>query len=279
MTRKHTILTAAVCAGVVLGVTGCGDGNGDGQKSGGGSGSTVKEQDRQKSGPGDTESSSAGRKAPSGVEGLPARDILAKGTEAITSASTLRVSTADSSTSSIDLTMDKTGNCAGTVTTEGFTSRLIRKGDKVWFKPEDAYWNDPAVKGVLTKFPEARGKYMHGTAEKSFSLALVSAYCELGSADGFAKLSGDGQKLTKGAVTTVEGVKAVPVHIDSAKDGKWTAYVATEGRPYIVKADSRKAKMTLLLSDFGKPFTVPPSPPAGETIDAIKIEEASMTTG
>ncbi|WP_411112517.1 hypothetical protein [Streptomyces sp. 029-5] len=279
MTRKHTMLTAAVCAGVVLGVTGCGGEGDDGPKSGGKSGSAVKEKDRRSSGSGDTESSSAGRKAPSGVEKLSARDILAKGVEATASADTLRVSTADSATSSIDLTMDKAGNCAGTFTNEGFTNRVIRKGDKVWLKLEDAYWNDPVAKPILDKFPDAREKYLHGETQDAFVLMMASAYCELGGPDGFSKLSGDGAKLTKGAVTTVEGVKAVPVHIDSAKDGTSTVYVATEGRTYIVKADSQKPKGTLLLSGFGKPFTVPPTPPARDTLDAAEIEKLSMNAG
>ncbi|MFE4535356.1 hypothetical protein ACFRKB_09800 [Streptomyces scopuliridis] len=276
MTRKHRVLTAAIAAVAVLGVTGCGEGD-DGGKSGGksGSGSAAKEKNGQGSGQGDTGSSSADRRTPSGVEKLAPGDILAKSAKANTSARTVRVSVPGS----VDLTVDKAGNCAGTFTNEGFTNHLIRKGDKVWLKPEDAYWNDPATKAILAKFPDAKGKYMHGTTDKSIALMIASGYCEVGGPKSSAMFSGEGAVLTKGAVTTVEGTKVVPVHMDSKKDGKSTVYVATEGPPYAVKAESGKPKMTLFLSDFGKPFTVPPSPPASDTIDAVKIEELSMNTG
>ncbi|MFJ1578230.1 hypothetical protein [Streptomyces sp. NPDC088182] len=287
MTRKHTVLTAAVCAAAVLGVTGCGGEGDDGRKPGAKSGtksdaksgSAVKEKDRRSSGTGETESSSGGRKGPSGVEKLSARDILAKSAEATTSARTMRVSTADSTTSSHDLTMDKAGNCAGTFTNEGFTNRVIRKGDKVWLKLEDSYWNDPVAKPILDKFPDAREKYLYGDVEDSFVLMMASAYCEFGGPDGLSKPPGDGAKLTKGAVTTVEGVKAVPVHIDSAEDGKSTVYVATEGRPYTVKVEGQKPKGAMLLSDFDKPFTVPSTPPVRDTLDAAEIEKLSMNAG
>ncbi|MEV4972296.1 hypothetical protein [Streptomyces scopuliridis] len=273
MTRKHRVLTAAMAAVAVLGVTGCGEGD-DGGKSGGKSGSATKEKNGQGSGQGDTGSSSADRGTPSGVEQLAPRDILAKSAKANTSAKMVRVSVPGS----VDLMVDKAGNCAGTFTNEGFTNRLIRKGDKVWLKPEDAYWNDPATRPILATFPDAKGKYLHGTTDKSFALMLASGHCEFGGPKSSAMFSGEGMVLTKGAVTTVEGKKVVPVHMDSKKDGKSTVYVATEGPPYVVKADSGKPKTTLFLSDFGKPFTVPPSPPASDTIDAVKIEELSMNT-
>ncbi|NEE40784.1 hypothetical protein G3M53_87340, partial [Streptomyces sp. SID7982] len=186
MAGKKTTLAAALCVGVVLGgITGCGDGGG-GESDGKGT-RAVKEKDRPDAGDGATppadrdkpagEDSSAKNRTPSGVEKLSAEEIVKKSGEALASAGTVRVSTPDGGN---DMRVDRTGDCTGTFTQEKYSSQLIKKGDKVWLKPEDAYWNDPAAKPVLAKTPQARGKYLHGTSDKSMVLFFASVFCTVG---------------------------------------------------------------------------------------------------
>ncbi|MEU6631967.1 hypothetical protein ABZ905_27345 [Streptomyces parvus] len=279
MAGKKMTLAAALCVGVVLGgITGCGDGSG-GESDGKGT-RAVQEKERPDAEDGATppadrdkpagEDSSAGSRTPSGVEKLSAEDIVKRSGEALASAGTVRMSTPDGGN---DMRVDRAGDCSGTFTQEKYSSHLIKKGDKIWLKPEDAYWNDPAAKPVLAKTPQVRGKYLHGTSEKSLVLLFASVFCMVGE----QMLSGDfeggkGVELSKGAVTTVEGRKVVPVHADSAEKGRSTILVATEGRPYPLKLETAEGKETILLSDFGKPFTPPASPPAGDTVDATEAE-------
>ncbi|MEV7253142.1 hypothetical protein [Streptomyces cyaneofuscatus] len=221
------------------------------------------------------EGSSAGKKAPSGVEKLPPEEIMKRSRKALTSVTTVRISTPDGG---LDVTTDRSGNCAGKVTVEEYTTHLIKKGDEAWLKPEDAYWNDAAAKPILAKMPEVRGKYLHGTTKASFTLGVTTMFCQVGQ----MQLAGDFGALdnssasSKGAVTTVNGQKAVPLHFDSPKEGRSTVYIATEGRPYPVRMESDAQKAQMGLSDLGRPFTPPASPPARDTVDAAEVEELSL---
>ncbi|MFF4983974.1 hypothetical protein ACFY3O_28505 [Streptomyces sp. NPDC001046] len=270
MARTYQALAAAVSAVVVLGVAGCSDDSGadkpakskdkagaDGSTGGGdGTGGTGKDGGAQSQ--------------PNGVEKLSAKAIVDKAVATTDGASTKRLVVP----AGVDLTMDRKGNCAGTVTVTS-PQQVLRKRDQVWVKPKDeaAFFAGEDGKALLAAVPDAKGKYMHGTKDESFSLGLLSLYCE------FAELGRNVKSDTavKGGRTTVDGHDTVSVKVTSDKD-VITLHIATEGKPYILKAEeSKEGKVTqMLLSDFGKPFTPPATPPAAQTYDAAKAEEAML---
>ncbi|MFF7738360.1 hypothetical protein [Streptomyces sp. NPDC007984] len=273
MARTYQALAAAVCAVAVLGAAGC--------SSDSGSDKPAKDKDKGSSGSSaDAGSGSGGdsgggaedsaQKKPNGVEKLSAKAIVDKAVAATEAAPTLRLVMPDV----IDLTMDRKGNCAGTVAISADAPQeLLRKNNEVWVKPKDeaAYYAGEEGKALLKVVPGAKGKYMHGSANKSLSLRLLSGYCEFSN---FGKsVKSDSAKLV--GKTTVDGHDTVSVKVKSDKD-VITLHIATEGEPYILKASDPKDGKTpeMLLSDFGKPFTPPATPPAAQTYDAAKAEEA-----
>ncbi|MFJ4964005.1 hypothetical protein ACIP6P_16385 [Streptomyces sp. NPDC088729] len=284
MRTKSSALTAAMCAALVLGVTACGGGSGSGdsgdRKSEGKGGSPAGDGGKSGDQRGDDAPEGKGGKggsAPSGVEKRPANEILRASLKALKEAGTWRITADGGDTGSADFRMDTSGNCAGTFTNLGTTSQVLKKGDKVWLKMEDAYWNTSEGKQTLAKVPEAKGKYLYGSSESSFSLLMVSATCMLGDALAGGAFAKDAPEAVKGPVATVDGQKAVAVEVQEGQGAEKRTnvyYVATEGAPYLLKATTGK-KEAIRLSGFGETFDVPATPSAGESVDAAKVEKAS----
>ncbi|MFF6984271.1 hypothetical protein ACFZAV_42915 [Streptomyces sp. NPDC008343] len=291
MPTKNSVLITAMSAALVLGVTGCGGESSDTRgraKSSSASGKKESGQDKEP-----TREQAGGKAAPSGVQKLAPKEILKESVKAMKEAGTWRVTVNGGDLGTADITTDTSGNCAGTFTNEGTTFQILKKKDKVWLKPEDAYWDLPEVKKVLAEIPEAKGKYLHGTTQSAFTLAIAAVPCMIGDLANVEKFANSTSAAGKGPVTTVDGQKAVPVQAEDSEDGKGdkkaskvTFFVATEGRPYLLKLDSDEgsdagsgasATMGALeLSDFGMTFAVPPTPSAAESIDAAKVEQASF---
>ncbi|KOV67300.1 hypothetical protein ADL00_15890 [Streptomyces sp. AS58] len=284
MPRTYQALAAAVFAVVVLGAAGCsgasdGSGGSGGDKRAGGEngsgsadGSGADGSRGDSSAKGDDGKGSSGKRyAPSGVERLSAREIVDKAVAATESARTLRLRIPGS----LDVTMDREGNCAGSFTgNDEQPYEVLRKNDKAWLKPKDeaAYRNSKQGRALLAEMPEAGGKYMHADTSDSFTLGLATFPCQLGRPGALEKISA-GEKATKGGLSEVGGRTAVAVKVSSAEDGEITVHVATEGQPHILRLDQpREAPRTMLLSDFDEPFTVPGSPPAAQTYDGVEAE-------
>ncbi|MFF4935043.1 hypothetical protein ACFY2H_40265 [Streptomyces griseofuscus] len=262
-------MAAAVCAVVVLGATGCSssDSNSDEPaKNGNGSRGTKASSPDQRGAQGSADDSRKQEEAANGVENLSAKEILDKAVAAIGSAPTKRFV----APGSIDLTVDNDGNCAGTVNlTSDSPQEVLRKGNEVWVKPKDSFYATKEGKALLKAVPDARGKYMHGMADESMSLTMMSVYCQLGT----ASMAGGSAKPTKAGTSTVNGQKTVAIKFLKGKDTV-TYYVATRGKPYILKAADETTGQSTLLTDFGKPFTFPPTPPAAQTYSAAKADKA-----
>ncbi|MEV8434727.1 hypothetical protein [Streptomyces chartreusis] len=271
MARTYQALAAALGAVVVLGAAGCSSGDSGSDKpakSKNGSDRTKGSGESAEGGKG-----SAKEQAPNGVEKLSAQQIFDKALAATAATPTLRVVVPGA----VDLTMDQQGNCAGTVAiTPGAPFEVLRKKDQVWAKPKDeaAYYASEEGKSFLKAVPDAKGKYMYGSKDKSFTLGILSLYCGL---DDMGVNPKTVKPTTKAGRATVTGQNAVVLKATSDK-AAMTMYVATEEEPYILKVLEVKAgkKQEVLLSDFGKPFSPPAAPPPGQTYDAVKAENAAM---
>jgi hypothetical protein len=71
---------------------------------------------------------------------------------------------------------------------------------------------------------------------------------------------------SRGKTTAVEGAPAITLHEKDGKD-RYTLYVATEGKPYLLRIDSTAGadQGSVFFSDFDKP--VPTQKPAGKILD------------
>lgn len=92
----------------------------------------------------------------------------------------------------------------------------------------------------------------------------IASFCDLDTV--LADFQDVNSDATRGGTTTVDGTPAIVLH---EKDGKdtYTLYVATEGKPYLLKVVSKSADApgTVTFGDFDTP--VPAEKPAGKVMD------------
>lgn len=259
MRTTRLIAVALVCSAGVAGLTGC---RGDHPSS------------TQPAGSVSAKESPTPSKTP-GIERLTAKQIYQRSKKALLAASSLKVTfdgTSDKDHIFGHLALDRKGNCVGEI---GMGSlghfELIKKGTKVWLKPDAAFWKTMGGKNGAAAAELFKGRYLAGTTSDP-NLAGMSSFCSL---DDMLKdmLKADPkEKVTKGSLTTVDGVPVITLH-DVTSDGSGELYVATEGAPYILKADMTEddGPGSMTFSDFGAPVRAA-VPPADDVIDMAKLK-------
>ncbi|MCX5386321.1 hypothetical protein [Streptomyces sp. NBC_00083] len=174
---------------------------------------------------------------------------------------------------SFDLTLDKAGNCRGSVSLgpqEG-SVQIVKRGVDVWLKPDAAFWkNDVPGNGpALAKLVGDR--YLKGTTADPV-LRNSTDVCDL---DTFGKsITGGAQQpstvLTKGKPAKVDGVAVIPV--TGTQQGRTlTIDVAATGTPYpvritVAKAGAKTPETTVRFDNFDKPVPAA-TPSAAQSVD------------
>ncbi|MFJ9811488.1 hypothetical protein ACIRTB_25025 [Streptomyces sp. NPDC101158] len=243
---RRTALAASLCAAVALGATACGPFSGG------------TKDDAKPAGP---------------FGGLSGPQIVDKAIGA--------TKTADSLTLDIDLkttdgpvkanlATDVRGRCAGTMTlgVTG-TAELIRPdAEAVYMRFDEAFLKEQAkgesaeVQAAVLK--ELKGRWVKTDAkdpDAKESLAL----CDLKSLLAEFEQGSDG--AARGEETTVGGKKALALTQSSGSE-KTTVYVATEGKPYLLKMvmTGGKEPGTIAFSDYDKPV-VAKAPAKKDVVD------------
>jgi hypothetical protein len=209
--------------------------------------------------------------------GLTGGEIADRAVKATTGATSLRMKgdvpdDQDGGMIGIDMALDKKGECAGTMSMAGQgKADLIKTGDTVYMKYDEAFLRAQS-KGESKADTDAAvamlaGKWTKMSATGSDAKDIAS-FCDLNSVLGGAEdVNSD---AARGKTTTVDGTPAIVLHEKDGKD-RYTLYVATEGKPYLLRVDSTSAKDpgTLTFSDYEKP--VPAKAPAGKVLDLDKL--------
>ncbi|MFI8827628.1 hypothetical protein [Streptomyces sp. NPDC053431] len=240
---RRSVFAAALCAAVALGATACGPFSGDETKATGPFGDL--------SGPQIVDKAIATTKTAKSL--------------------TLDVSfTAEDGPTKAFMATDLQGQCAGTVSigTTG-TAELVRPADKaVYLRFDEAFLKEQG-KGESPEVQEAmltalKGRWVKTDAKDPDAKDMLDL-CDL------KALLADFEQTTTGTVqgeeTTVGGQKALVLTQDL--DGeKNTYYVATEGKPYLLKVVTTGGKEpgTIVLSGFDKPV-VAKAPAKKDVVD------------
>ncbi|MEU1270138.1 hypothetical protein [Streptomyces sp. NPDC005799] len=226
---------------------------------------------------------SSGPKDP--FAGLSAAQIADRAMTATTGASSLRLKgdvqdDESSGTISLDMALNKKTECAGTIGMGGQgKADLIKTGDTVYMKYDEAFLRAQG-KGESKADTDAAvallaGKWAKMSAKGSDAKDIAS-FCDLDTVLGGAEDVNSGDSggssggtadptATRAGTATVDGARAVVLKV---KDGKesYTLYVATEGKPYLLRLDSTaKDAGSLTFSDYEQP--VPARKPAGKIVD------------
>ncbi|MET8244826.1 hypothetical protein ABZV31_10630 [Streptomyces sp. NPDC005202] len=174
---------------------------------------------------------------------------------------------------SMDLSLDRDGNCAGTLrmASNGGTVEIVKRVDQVWMKPDAAFWKAQLPGGQGDAAAELyKNRYIHGTTNDKL-LEDVSGLCEMTT---YQQQPDGGGDLTKGAETTLDGTKVIPL-TGQRDDGTRTTLYVTSSSPHRLYATTEKGGGTdriVTYTDYDKPVpTKTPSP--GESVDIGKLEQ------
>ncbi|MFE3633012.1 hypothetical protein [Streptomyces cellostaticus] len=206
--------------------------------------------------------------------GLSGGEIADRALKATTGAASLRMKgdVADDEskgTIGLDMALDKKGECAGTMSMGGQgKADLIKTGSTVYMKYDEAFLRAQS-EGESKADTDAAVDMLAGKwtkmAVKGQDAKDIAGFCDLDSVlAGADDVSSD---ATRGKTTTVDGTPAIVLHEKDGKD-RYTLYVATEGKPYLLRVDSAagaKEPVHLSFSDYDKPVAA--RKPAGNVLD------------
>lgn len=197
-------------------------------------------------------------------------------------ASTLTMSGSGADTGqvySVDLGFKANQGCAGTV---GYGSKgsvkIIVIGSTVYFKPDDTFWQTNAGAQASAVINLVNGRYIGGSSSNS-DLKNIAAICGIYQSIGpsnpiagiatAAKVAPAGG-ITVGQVTTIDGIKVLPIN----DAGGGVIYVTDTGKLEVVEISQAKAGSGGTYGTFkfkiGVPVTLT-APPAGEVLDGAAV--------
>ncbi|MGQ4386392.1 hypothetical protein [Streptomyces sp. SAS_270] len=184
-------------------------------------------------------------------------------------------STSTTQPTSMDLALDQDGNCTGSIEmgSDGGSVKMVVRDGQVWMKPDKAFWKTQIPGGQGDAAAELfKNRYIHGSTGDALVKGMADS-CDL---DTFQKeITGDPDNrhtLTKGAETTVDGSKVIPLSYKEAGK-KTTLYVSTDDDHHLVEATEKGkgSDLTLLFTDYNEP--VPSATPsADESVDISKLQ-------
>ncbi|MFF0139897.1 hypothetical protein ACFYRN_26005 [Streptomyces sp. NPDC005227] len=209
--------------------------------------------------------------------GLSGGEIADRAVKATNGAASLRMKgdvpdDEDGGTIRIDMALSKKGDCAGTLGMGGQgKADLIKTGDTVYMKYDEAFLRAQG-KGDSKADTDAVVNMLAGKWTKMSATGSdakdIAGFCDLDSV--LAGAEDVNSNATRGRTTTVDGTDAIILHEKDGKD-RYTLYVATKGKPYLLRVDSTSAKDpgTITFGDYDKP--VPAAKPTGDVLDIDKL--------
>jgi hypothetical protein len=263
--NRRAVTTVAVMCLALGGVAACGSDDGGGTAAGPG----------QKVG-------GAAQSKSNGVEKLTADQIIDKAKTALQAAPSVRL-VADSDSTKMNLAVNKDGDCAGTVSPDGTGSaNIIKQGDDVYMKANDAFWKTVSPSEADTIETVIGDRYVKASASDP-DFGFGAETCDLSDLSGELSHGTKGEtddKMTKGAVTTVEGVRVIELTGKDEDGSDEQIYVSTVGPAYPIKfAGTEDGKpVSLTFKDYGKPVTTA-VPSADDVLDASKLKDLGSTSG
>ncbi|MGW2937963.1 hypothetical protein ACWDA7_40555 [Streptomyces sp. NPDC001156] len=208
--------------------------------------------------------------------------LLAQAQEGLRTATSVRLAYLDRSTTattstrlptSMQLAIDRSGNCAGTLTLGGHggSVEIIKRGTEVWLKPDQTFWKAelPGQRGV-TASEEFMGRYIHGSTSDSLLSGVANA-CDLESLQKAAMVSAP-SSLTEGLATTLDGTRVVPLSF-KVNGLTSTLYITTgkDHRLYRAAQKGPDTDLSLTFTDYNKPVLTK-APPASESVEISQVQ-------
>ncbi|WP_405779240.1 hypothetical protein [Streptomyces sp. NBC_00859] len=241
---RRTVTVAALCALGAAGLTACSGGDGP-------------------------SSSDA-------FKGMSADKIADKGVAATKSADSLRVSghmSGQGKVTDLDFAVDNSGTCTGRITAKDARADIVQAHKVIYLKGNGPYWQSAAKAqpgADADKTAKAfQGHWVKVPAQDSSVQNICNKQAFMAGMD---QDKSERKNMTRQGTAEVDGQEAVVLRNKSGKGETNTLYVATHGKPYILKAvqSGGGAPSTVSFSDYNKRVKAT-APPADEVVDPKKI--------
>ncbi|MGV9560274.1 hypothetical protein [Streptomyces sp. NPDC003522] len=189
----------------------------------------------------------------SGVEPLSADQMLDDANARMRALTSVTIDTVTKVTRGDDrssrLTTDLKGKCAFKSTSAtGASLEQIRIDGTDYVRPNRTYLEESGWHMVGAEKQDRWGKTSASKSQPGDGLSQCTyEFASFGQAD-------------KGEPTKVDGAPAIPLKVADEKDGSFTFYVATEGKPYILKVVYKddEFQTTTSFSAFDEPLDIQP---------------------
>ncbi|WP_338702434.1 hypothetical protein V2W30_34020 [Streptomyces sp. Q6] len=178
----------------------------------------------------------------------------------------------------VDLAVDQRKNCDGTIKTAGTTADVRHLDGTLYLRGDEKYWQTALKEqpGAGKIVPKVKDKWVKTPADDSMTQGLCDKQGLVASMD---EDKSERKGLKKAGTTTVDGKEAIKLTKKASGGETLTLYVATEGKPYILRTTSSggESPNTATFSDYGKAVE-PQEPSADETVDLKALAAASQRT-
>ncbi|MFK4065509.1 hypothetical protein [Streptomyces sp. NPDC029674] len=172
---------------------------------------------------------------------------------------------------SLDIAVDQAKNCEGTIDTDGSEAEIRHTDGTLYMRGNEQYWktalkNQPGSEKVL---PKVAGKWVKMPADDASTTGMCDKQGLVASMD---ENKSERKGMKKGDTTTVDGKEAIALTKKGSGGEMNTMYVATEGKPYILRVTTKGGDTPndATFGDYDKPVS-PKAPAKGETVDLNKL--------
>ncbi|MGC0329969.1 hypothetical protein RKD23_002959 [Streptomyces sp. SAI-170] len=177
---------------------------------------------------------------------------------------------------SMDLALDRDGNCAGTLkmARHGGTVEIVKRGKQVWMKPDTAFWKAQVPGGQGDEVAELfKNRWIHGSTSDAMLKGLADT-CDLDSLqDDIGSGDDPPTALKRGEKTERDGTDVYPL---SGKDeGKNITMYVTADSPHQVAEIVQRGGGTdrsVTFDDYDEPVPTR-TPPPEDSVDVDKLQD------
>ncbi len=172
---------------------------------------------------------------------------------------------------SLDIAVDQEKNCEGTIGTGGSKAEVRHTDGTLYMRGNEQYWktslkNRPGSEKVISKVAD---KWVKMPADDASTAGMCDKQGLVASMD---ENKSERKGMKKGETTSVDGKDAIALTKKGSGGETNTMYVATEGKPYILRVSTKggDAPNDATFGDYDKPVK-PDTPDKGETVDLKEL--------